>query len=155
MDNINVIRVGFFAPQTVLNDTDMNAEDPIGRISGIYTCLAFVNPDDKGIGIIKALGQELSSLKSVMEWRLSVAIPLKPAAAQRFKSANAIAARIFCDGELSAGKSYSIVDSRSDAPTYHPTIFLIGDEGSVRQRFNLNEQEFNLTGFRDLIARVI
>jgi len=155
MDNINVIRVGFFAPQTVLTDTDMSADNPVGRTPGIYTCLAFVNPDEKGIGIIRALEQELISPISENRWRLSIVIPLKPTAAQKFRASNAIGARVFCDGELSAGKAYSIVDTRSDLPAYHPTIFLIGDEGTVRQRVNISEQEFNITEFRDLVARVI
>jgi hypothetical protein len=155
MDNINVIRVGFFAPQTVLTDTDMNADNPVSRTPGIYNCLAFVNPDEKGIGIIRVLEHELISLKSENQWRLSVVIPLKPTAARKFKASNAIGARVFCDGELSAGKAYSIVDTSSDSPAYHPTIFLIGDDGSVRQRVNINEKEFNITKFRDLIARVI
>lgn len=133
----------------------MNADDPVGRTPGIYNCLAFVNPDEKGINIIRALEQELSSPKSENQWRLSIVMPLKPTAAQKFRASNAISARIFCDGELSAGKAYSIVDTRGDSPVYHPAIFLIGDEGSVRQRVNIGEREFNLTEFRDLIARVI
>lgn len=155
MDNINVIRVGFFAPQTVLNDTDMNAGDPVIRGSTAYTCLALVNPDNKGVEIIKELEREFASPKSSVDWRLSVVLPLKPTRAQQFKHTNAITARIFCDSELNAGKSYSIVDTRTDAPAYHPTIFFIGDEGTVHQRYNIGNDEFNLVNFRDIIAKVV
>lgn len=155
MDNINVIRIGFFAPQTVLNDTDMNAGDPVNRKSGAFTCLAFINADEKGVGLIKAVDKELNSFKSAALWQLSMVVPLKPVTAQKFKAANSISARLFCDGELTAGKSYCIVDTQIDTPSYYPTIFFIGDEGTVRQRYNINDEEFSVAVFRDIIGKVI
>jgi hypothetical protein len=155
MDNVNVIRVGFFVPQTVLTDTDMKAEDPVHRTPDIYTCLVLVNPDEQGIGIIKLLEQGLARNESGIDWHLAVVLPLKPKPAQEFKLKHQITAQVYCDGELKAGKSYCIVDSQSDRPAYHPTIFIVGDEGSMRQRFNLSEIEFDLKKFSDSIAAII
>jgi hypothetical protein len=154
MDNINVIRIGFYAPQTVLNDTEMHAADPVSREQGAYTCLAFVNPNEKGAAIIKTLEKEIASLKSTADWCLAVVLPLKPTPGRKFKASNSIAARVFCDSELRAGKKYCIVDTSVDYPAYHPTIFFIGDDGSVRQRMNLTDREFDTTKFRDLITSV-
>jgi hypothetical protein len=155
MDNVNVIRVGFFAPQTVLTDTDMKAEDPVHRTQDIYTCLVFVNPDEQGIRIIKSLEQGLARNESGIDWHLAVVLPLKPKSALEFKLKRKLISRVYCDGELKAGKSYSIVASQSDSPAYHPTIFIVGDEGSVRKRFNFADEEFNLEKFRNSIAEII
>jgi hypothetical protein len=155
MDNVNVIRVGFFAPQTVLTDTDMKAEDPVHHTPDTYTCLVFVNPDEQGIGIIKSLEQGLARNESGIDWHLALVVPLKPKQAQEFKLKQKLISRVYCDGELKAGKSYSIVDSQSDSPAYHPTIFIVGDEGSVRQRFNIEDEDFSLEKFRNSIAAII
>jgi hypothetical protein len=155
MDNVNVIRVGFMAPPALLTTTDMKAEDPVQRKSDTYTCLVFINPDEKGIQLCRVLEQGLPPNHSGIEWRLAIILPLKPKPAQEFKFKHQITALVYCDGELKAGKSYSIVDSQNDRPSYHPTIFIVGDECSVRQRFNLTESEFDLKKFSDSIAAII
>lgn len=133
----------------------MIAANPVSREQGAYTCLTFVNPDDKGVAVIKALEKEIASFKSTIKWQLVPVLPLKPTFGRKFKSSNSITARVFCDGELNAGKNYCIVDTSVDYPAYHPTIFLIGDEGSVRQRMNLTGREFDATEFRELIGGII
>jgi hypothetical protein len=155
MDNVNVIRVGFMAPQALLMTTEMKAEDPVQRKSDTYSCLVFVNPDEKGIKLCRVLEQGLQSNQSGIKWHLAIILPLKAKPAQEFKAKHQITAQVYCDGELKAGKGYSIVDSQSDRPAYHPTIFIVGDEGSVRQRFNLTESEFDLKKFSDSIAAII
>jgi peroxiredoxin len=155
MDNVNVIRVGFFAPQLLLTDTEMQSDGPAERSEGVYTCLVFVNPDDAGAEVISTLEQGIPEKSGGINWRLVAVVPLKPAAALAFKKTQKLQCRIFSDGESKAGKSYCINDSQSARPAYHPTIFVIGDEGTVRFRFNIENSKFDLEKFLNSITAII
>jgi hypothetical protein len=155
MDNINVIRVGFFAPAARLADTEMEIGDPVDRISGRYSCLAFVNPDDEGARILTEIERGLPASANRLDWNISAIVPLKPKSARAFKENRGIGIRLFCDADLKAGKLYVVVNSASARPAYHPTIFVVGDEGSVRYRQTAGNGDFDLNKFLASMARII
>jgi hypothetical protein len=155
MDNVNVIRVGFFAPRMILTDTEMQSNDPIDRSENVYTCLVFANPDDAGVRLLSTIQRGLPQTKGDITWNLAAVLPLKPAAAVAFKKTHELQCRIYSDAELIAGTSFSISDSESARPAYHPTIFVISDEGTVRLRFNLENDKFDLEKFLNSITAII
>jgi peroxiredoxin len=134
MDNVNVIRVGFFAPRFKISDTDSETDDPIDRSGAKYTCLLFVNPDKPGASIIMDLEKDLPRTQDDLETVLSAIVPVKLKPAKEFKEKYRFRTRLFCDSDLRAGKLFSVIDSSTAGPAYHPTAFVIGDEGSIRYR---------------------
>lgn len=134
MDNVNVIRVGFFCPEIKIPDINGEIGDPIARTGDELTCLLFVNDDDLGAAIIKDIEAGLPKTDSGYELRISVVLPDKINIAKGFYEKHGFKARLFCDSELRLGRAFSIVDSRRAKPSYHPFVFIIGEEGSLRYR---------------------
>ncbi len=134
MDNVNVIRVGFIAPRFQLPDSNFEMGDPIDRSGDRYTLLAFLNPDDNGVGIVSNLQKGLPRSASGFEYKISIIMPLKSRQADEFKKKNRLDFRCFCDHDLNAGRLFSVVNTASARPAYHPIAFCIGHEGSVRHR---------------------
>lgn len=155
MDNINLIRVGFYAPEFKISDTDGEMDDPIDRSGKMYTCLAFINPDDNGAALINDLENNLPPTASGLELSLSAIVPVKLKPAKKFKEEAGFNTRLFCDSDLRAGTLYSIVDSLNARPTYHPLVFVIGDEGSVRYRQSAEPSGFDIELFRSTVSELI
>lgn len=155
MDNINVIRVGFFAPEIKIAATDGGIDDPIDRTGSFYTCLVFVNPDDDCADLINKLESGLPRTASGTEIKLSVVVPLKLKIGKAFKERSGFQTRLFCDSDLRAGSAFSVVDSSKAKPSYHPVIFIVGDEGSVRYRETYDGNKFDFESFRQSLSRLI
>lgn len=155
MDNINVIRIGFLAPELLIIDCDGEISDPVDRNGDNYTCLVFINPDEDGVKLINMLESGLPKTSTGYGFTLSVVIPLKVKTGKAFKDKHGIQTRIFCDSDLKAGKAFSIVDSAQAKPSYHPVIFIVGDDGSVRFRQVYEPGIFNYDEFRNSLNKLI
>ena len=155
MDNINVIRVGFFTPEFKIADTDGEIGEPIDRSGQYYTCLVFINPDDDGADLINMLESGLPKISTGLEVKLAAIVPAKPRIGKAFRQKAGFNTRLFCDSDLRAGKTFSVVDSASAKPAYHPVIFVIGEEGTVRHRQAYDTKEFNAEAFRTSISQLI
>jgi len=155
MDNINVIRVGFFAPKVKLSDTAGDIGDPVDRSGEKLTCMIFVNPDEIGGVLVKNLEMNLPPTAGGYDWSISAVVPVKIKIAQEFKNHHMLNTRLFCDSDLRAGSLYSIVDSSSPQPLYHPAVFIIGDEGSVRYRQVIGKSGFNMQTFKSSVSKLI
>ena len=153
MDNINVVRVGFLSPQIGLVDSNMESGDPIDRSGQNYTCLIFVNPDKPGAEILQDIQTGLPPTAGGSDLTLSAILPCKSNPAKAFKDQNALTPRIFCDYDLRFGDFFNVINSASARPAYHPTIFIIGDEGTVRYRQLISE--FDSKGFRTALSKII
>jgi len=143
MDNVNVIRVGFFAPAIIIPDTDREIDDPIDRSGAKYTCLILVNADEFGARVIGDIEKALSISFGGHTWNVSAIVPEKVRPAGEFKARSGFSTRLFSDGDIRYGKHYHIADSASAKPKYHATIFVIGDEGSVRYRCAIEDRPYN------------
>jgi peroxiredoxin len=155
MDNINVIRVGFFTPEIKLTDSNGEIDDPIDRSGTCYTALIFINADEKGTELIKALESGLPRTASGMDIKLSAVIPAKAKLARAFKEKAGFNTRLFGDSDLRLGKAFSVVDSSRAKPSYHSVIFVIGDEGSVRYRQIFEGQNYDIKHFQSSVGRLI
>ncbi len=155
MDNINVIRVGFFVPELLLADTEGEIGDPVDRSGEKFTCLALVNPDEDGANLIKMLESGLPRTSTGFELALSIVVPAKMKIGKAFKEKHGIQTRIFCDSDSKMGSAFSIVDSSKERPSYHPVIFIVGDESSVRFRQIYEPEVFNYDEFRRSVSKLI
>jgi len=154
MDNVNVIRIGFIAPRFQLPDSNYEMGDPIDRSGDRYTLLVFINADDNGVRVASDLQKGLPRSPVGGEYKVSLILPLKSRQADEFKKRFNIDFRCFCDHDLMAGKLFSVVNSASAKPAYHPIAFCIGDEGSVRYRTVL-ESPADLDKLRKELAALV
>ena len=155
MDNINVIRVGFIAPEVNLSDTAGYIGDPVDRSGEKLTCMIFANPDEIGGGLIKDLEKSLPLTVGGYDWSISAVVPVKIKIAQEFKNRYRFKTRLFCDSDLRAGSLYSIVDLSSARPSYHTAVFIVGDEGSVRYRQVAGKSGFDMQAFQSSVSKLI
>ena len=154
MDNVNVIRVGFFAPEFRLTDTDGEIGSPIDKSGQKFTCLLFINPDDSGYSVMKDLENGLPGTASGFETTISPVIPMKPKLAKGFKARLDSETRFFCDSDLRAGRLFSIIDSAKAQPLYHPTVFIIGEDGSIRYRQNVSPKDLDIQLLRLTVSKL-
>ncbi|RKX17869.1 MAG: hypothetical protein DRP26_06235 [Candidatus Zixiibacteriota bacterium] len=155
MNNINVVRVGFFAPEIKLPDISGDIKDPIDRSGEKLTCLIFVNTDEIGGGLIGDLENNMPLTAGGYDWSISVIVPVKAKLAKEFKERYGIKTQILCDSDLRAGNLYSIVDSSLSKPSYHPVVFIIGDDGSVRYRQVVEKSGFDMQKFQSSVSKII
>lgn len=155
MDNINVIRIGFFAPVFKIPDVDGDIGDPIDRSQSRFTCLAFVNADDAGAGIIRELEGAPMRTASGLDVVVSGIVPSRIKPAKEFKNKTGFETRLFCDSDLRVGRMFSIVASGTGRPAYHPCVFVIGEEGSVRYRQAIEFDRLEGAVFRKTIGDLI
>ena len=155
MDNINLMRVGFLAPEFKILDTDGEIDDPVRRSNDTYSCLVFINPDDIGAKLISELEQDLPNISSGLKLSLSVIVPAKLKPAKRFKDEAGFISRLFCDSDLRIGRQFSIIDSSLARPSYHPMIFIIGNDNNVRYRQVLDPKIFDIKKFRASVSELI
>lgn len=155
MDNMNVIRVGFFAPEFRIPDTDGEIDDPIDRMGRKFTCLAFINPDDEGAGLIKALEQDLPGTAGGCELVISAIAPVKLKQAKAFKDKAGFRTRLFCDSDMRVGQLFSVVDSSNPRPSYHSIVFVIGDDYSIRYRQAVEASGFDIKRFQTSVSELV
>jgi len=155
MDNINLIRVGFVAPEFKILDTDGEIDDPVKRSSNTYTCLIFINPDETGADLVAEIERNPLNNISGLALSLSVIVPAKLKQAKIFKDENGVNSRVFCDSDLRVGKQFSIIDSSLARPSYHPMIFVIGDDSTVRYRQVLDSNSIDIKKFRTSVSELI
>jgi len=154
MDNINVIRVGFLTPEFRLSDTDGEIGKPIDKSGRKFTCLLFINPDDFGYSIMKDLENGLPDTASGFKVVISPVIPVKPKLAKAFKTRLSFEPRLFCDNDSRVGRLFNVIDSSQARPWYHPMVFIIGEDGSVRYRQNASPDGLDIQLLRLTVSEL-
>jgi len=155
MDNINVIRIGFFAPAFKIPDVDGEIDDPIDRSQSRFTCLALVNADDSGGRIIRELEAVPLRTASGLDVVIAAVVPARIKLAREFRIRAGFETRLFCDCDLRVGRMFSVVASGNARPAYHPSIFILGEEGSVRYRQAIEFAQLDGAAFRKTIGDLI
>lgn len=155
MDNVNVIRVGFFSPEIKIPDTDGEIADPIIKTGDRLTCLLFINDDELGASAIKDIETGLPKTDSGLELQISAVIPTKIKVAKAFKDKHGFKSRLFCDSDLRLGRAFSIIDSHLAKSSYHPFVFIIGEEGSLRYRQAIEPDGLDSSPLRQTIRRLL
>jgi len=155
MDNINVIRNGFNITEFKISDINGEMHDPIDRSGDKFTCLAFINTDKNGAELIDKLEKNLPDTASGFKIELSAIVPVKLKLAKEFKKNESISGNLYCDSDLRVGKKFSITDSSRAKPSYHPFVFVIGNDGSVRYRQVFESSGFNMELFHLNLSKLI
>ncbi|MCD6161539.1 MAG: hypothetical protein J7K40_03885 [candidate division Zixibacteria bacterium] len=155
MDNINVIRDGFNISEFKISDINGGMHDPIDRSGDKFTCLVFVNPDKNGAELINKLENNLPDTASGFKIGLSAIVPIKLKLAKRFKDDEGLGDNLYCDRDLRVGKQFSIIDSSQAQPSYHPFVFVIGNDGSVRYKQAFEPSGFDMEQFRSAVSELI
>jgi hypothetical protein len=154
MDNVNVVRIGFLSPQIKIIDCDMEIGDPIDRSGSKYTCLLFINSDESCAKLIEEIERSLP-ISGNFGWVISAVFSCKANPGKVFRDKYNLGTRIYCDSDLRLGELFGIIDSASAQPAYHPAVFVIGDEGSVRYRQVISGVNLDLTAFRTALNSLI
>jgi len=155
MDNINVVRVGFYVPEFKLSDTNGEIDDPVNKSDDKYTCLAFINPDKQSGKLIAELEKDLPATASGLQLVISVVAPVKIKQGKKLKEDAGFSSRFFCDNDLRVGRSFSLIDSISAQPLYHPVVFVVSNDRSVRYRQAFDAGGFDLQLFRSSVSELI
>lgn len=155
MDNINVIREGFNIMEFKISDINGEMHDPIDRSGDKFTCLVFINTDKNGAELIDKLVNNLPDTASGFKIELSAIVPVKLKLAKQFKKDENISGNLYCDSDLRVGKQFSVKDSSKAKPSYHPFVFIIGNDGSVRYRQAFESSGFDIEQFSLTVSKLI
>jgi peroxiredoxin len=159
LDNVNVLRTGFLAPDFSLPDTGGSIFSLRGSLEGNFICLCFfpAGDGDRIIGFLKDLGQGLPTTASGLTVRIVAISPQKLNHLQRLAGKLKLEFPVLSDIGSRVSRQYYVVDSKSPKPSVYFSAFVIDDEGIIRYRAIevAGFSKFNPEGLRVEIARLI
>jgi len=136
MENVNVIRTGFMAPEFALADTQGEIFDLKDNLSGNFLCVCFF-PDgdnDKVITYLRDLNQGFPATAAGLPINVIGVSPARSSRLKALKEKHKLNFPILSDPHLSVCSRYYIVNSYSPKPAVHFSVFIIDDAGIVRFR---------------------
>lgn len=136
MDNVNVLRNGFFAPDFSLPDADGNIFNLKQNLRGYFTCVCFF-PDgnkERNNNYLKDLNQGLPATGSALPVKVVGVCSEKAIHIKEIKEKLKLGFPILSDEKTTAANSYYILDYNSLKPAAYFGIFIIDDTGIIRHR---------------------
>jgi peroxiredoxin len=136
VDNVNVIRNGFFAPDFSLPDAEGNLFNLKQNLQGCFTCICFF-PDgskERVNNYLKDLNQGLPATGSALPVRVVGICSEKPIHIMEIKEKLKLGFPILSDKKTSVANKYYILDHNSLKPGAYFGIFIIDDTGIIRHR---------------------
>jgi len=136
MDNVNVIRAGFFAPDFSLPDSNGDLLALKGNLKDNFICLCFF-PDgdnDKINGYLKDLNVGLPPTSSGLPVKVIGICPEKSKRLKTLKEKLKLNFALLFDSRLMAAKKYYVVNNSAVKPSVHFSVFVIDDGGTIRYR---------------------
>jgi len=136
IDNVNVIRNGFFAPDFSLPDTDGHMFRIKENLTGNFICLVFF-PDGKNervAGHLKDLNSGLPKTSGGQDVRLVGISPFKLPILSAIKENLGLGFPLLSDQNLTVSKKYYIIAGNAFKLSTHFSIFVMDDAGIVRIR---------------------
>ena len=158
MDNVNVIRTGFMAPEFALPSVS-------GRILSLRDCitdnfLALVFFSDGHSGKTRLILSELN--KGLPETMYGFKVELVAVSPNKIHRLTELAQELglsyplLSDSRMAASRLYNVVDSEAGGPSVHFSIFVIDNEFIVRYRFSESDgNEFKIEEFKINISKII
>ncbi len=159
MDNVNVIRTGFFAPDFSLPDSEGHMVSLKENLANSFVCLCFF-PDgdnDKINGILKDLNSDMPKTAAGLLVNILAVSPEKVFRLKALKDKLKINFPLLSDLKLKAAKQYYVVDSNSLKRNVHFSVFIIDDAGIVRHRFSevIGVSKFAMENLKIEIAKLL
>ncbi len=158
MDNVNVIRNGFFAPDFALSSADGKMVSLKDCISDNFLALCFFSKS--GSHKSKATLSELNKglPKTLYGFEVSVACisPEKTHKLINLKNELGLSFPLLSDTRMEVCGLYNVIDSGSRIPAVHFSIFVIDNELIIRHRFiESSGNEFRIEDFKKEILTII
>lgn len=159
MDNVNVLRVGFFAPDFSLPDTSgeiFSLKENL-RENLVAVCFFPAYPDEKIKGYLRDLNTGLPPTSSGVPIKVVGITPEKTGAAATLKRNLKLEFPVLSDQKLIISGKYYLVDSDSFHTSVHFSIFLIDEERVIRHRVSEHAgfSEYNPKRFREIISKIL
>lgn len=136
MENVNVIRTGFMAPD--FSQADINGEvfKLKDNLDGNFICLCFFPEGDaeKATSYLKDLNQGLPNSTAGLPVKLVGVSPAKAGHLKQLKDKLKLNFPLISDPLMSISSKYYIVNGYSPKPAVYFSVFVIDDTGVVRYR---------------------
>lgn len=158
MDNVNVIRNGFIAPDFSLPSSEGNIVSLKDCLSDDFLALCFFSgSDDKRIrAFLSDLNGELPKSISGYGYKVVAVSPEKPHRLSKLKKELDLDYPLLSDERMNVCGRYYVVDSEKPGRAVHFSIFIIDDELIVRHRISESlNLKFQIEDFKKDIAAII
>lgn len=136
MDNVNIIRSGFYALDFALPDTQGNIFRLRNDLNGHFTALCFF-PDgenEKVNGYLKDLNQGLPPNAVGMPTKLVGICPKRGDRLRDLKEKLKLNFPLLSDSKLVVASKYHVWDRNSPRPSVYFSVFIVDDYAVIRHR---------------------
>jgi len=136
MDNVNVIRTGFFAPDFSLPDARGDIFHLKDNLRDKFICLCFF-PDggnEKANNCLKELNQGLPKTPAGLPVDVVGICPERISHVAQLRERLKLAFPILADDRLAVATKYHLVNTSSAKPAVYFSVFVIDDTNLVRYR---------------------
>jgi peroxiredoxin len=159
MDNVNVLRTGFFALDFSLPDTQGDIFHLKNNLKDRFTCLCFFPNDgnEKINNFLKDLNAGLPDMPAGLPVKVIGICPEKISRLQGLKDKLKLNFPVLADEKLVVATKYHVVNSYSARPSVYFSIFIIDDTGQIwyRQSEVPGLAKYNPENLRLEIAKLI
>jgi peroxiredoxin len=158
VDNVNVIRNGFMAPEFSLACTGGSMASARDYIQNGFLALCFFS-GSKNIrirNILSDLNHGLPKTSLGYEVNILAISPEKIHRLNNLKNDLGLSFPLLSDTRMRICAQYHVIDSASRSQAIHFSIFVIDDEFVIRYRFSeSSENEFGIEDFRKKVTAII
>ncbi len=150
MDNVNVIRTGFMAPDFSLPDTQGNILSLKEFIRDSFAAVCFFSDEqaDRVQSYLKDLNSALPETASGLPVSVIAVSPEKISKLSQMKEELELSYPVLSDNGMVVSRKFYVVNSSDPKPGVHFTVFVVDDEGIVRHRVSevdeVSKFDFNL-----------
>jgi len=158
VDNVNVIRDGFIAPEFSLASTDGNMISPGDYIRKGFLALCFFSgsKNNRIRSILSDLNHGLPKTSLGYEVNILAISPEKIHRLSNLKNDLGLSFPILSDTRMRVCAQYHVISSAIGNRAIHFSVFVIDDELIIRYRFiESSENEFRIEDFRKKVAAII
>jgi peroxiredoxin len=136
MDNVNILRTGFVAPEFSLTDTRGQVFSLKDNLADRYLAVCFfpAGADKRIKGYLKDLNSGLPATSTGVQVNLVAISPDRVNLLVKLVEELKLAHPVLSDPKLDVSSRYYVTDSGSFQPSVHFSVFVIDDELIIRHR---------------------
>jgi len=136
MDNVNVLRMGFIAPEFSLPDTHGQIFSLKDNLEGQYLAACFfpAGADNRIKGYLRDLNSGLPTTSTGIQVDLVAISPERANMLVKLAEELKLTYPILSDHRLTVSSRYYVADSNDFRPSVHFSVFVIDDELIIRHR---------------------
>jgi len=159
VDNVNVLRTGFYAPEFSLPDSEGRIFSLGNNMGDFFFALCFFpsNPNEKIRKYLKDLNGGLPLTMSNLEVKPVGICPEKISVAARLKGELKLNFPVLSDPGFAVSGRYYVLDSEAPGRSVHFSIIVLDSDRIIRYRVSEHHgyQEFNFERFKSEISGLI